>query len=98
MMEELQEKLKKERKFNEFDIPGVYYFEAGNYFTGSRGELNYKIIPGKDDAEHDVLHVSVWHGFLCSDLAEMESTRTFALTADGQQELLTWLRELEMKN
>ena len=88
------EKLKKERKFNEFDIPGVYYFEAGNYFTGSRGNLNYKIIPGKDDAENKIMNVSIWHGFLCSDLAEMEDTKTFALTPEGQQELLAWLRTM----
>ncbi|MDE5883844.1 MAG: hypothetical protein K2H29_01995 [Oscillospiraceae bacterium] len=88
------EKLKKERKFNEFDIPGVYYFEAGNYFTGSRGNLNYKIIPGKDEEENGILTISIWHGLLCSDLVEMEETRTFALTSKGQQEMLDWLREL----
>lgn len=80
------EHLKKERKFNQFDIPAIYYFEAGNIFTGSKETLNFKIIPDKEN-----LTIQIWHGFICSDLAEIEDTKTFLLSESGHHEMLDWL-------
>ena len=74
-------------KPNEFDIPKPFYFESGNYFTGSKGNLNFKIIP-KDG----IFHVSVWYGFICSDLAEMEDFAEFPLSEEGFQNMLGWLK------
>lgn len=74
-------------KPNAFDIPGIYYFESKNIFTGSRKTFNYKIVP---DGE---LKVSTWHGFLNSELAEMEQEASFPLTADGHAQMLVWLEE-----
>lgn len=76
-------------KPNEFDIPGIYYFESKNIFSGSRGDFNFRIVP-KDDA----LHVTTWHGFLCSEKAEMEETNTFPLSAEGHVQMLAWLTEI----
>ncbi len=73
-------------KPNNFDIPRPFYFESGNIFTGSRGNLNFKIIP-KDS----IFHVSIWHGFICSDLTEMEDSAEFPLSDEGFQNMLDWL-------
>ena len=51
---------------NAFDIPRIYYFESGNIFTGSRRDLNFRIVPDKEQ-----MHVSTWHGMLSSELADM---------------------------
>jgi hypothetical protein len=74
-------------KPNAFDIPKLYYFESRNTFTGSRGDFNFKIVPS------DTLQVTVWHGFLCSELAQVEAENHFPLTEDGFAEMLRWLEE-----
>lgn len=73
-------------KPNDFDIPRIFYFESGNIFTGSRRDLNFRIVPDKEN-----LTVSVWHGFICSELTEMEATETFPLSAEGHAAMLAWL-------
>ncbi len=77
-------------KFNNFDIPNLYYFEAGNYFTGSRKKLNFRI-----DSDGKTMQVFTWHGFLCSDLCEKEETNSFPVTADGHKAMLEWLEEVD---
>lgn len=73
-------------KLNDFAIPGAYYFESKNVFSGSRGDFNYRIVP-----EDDQLHVTVWHGFICSDKAEIEAEEQFPLSATGISQMLAWL-------
>ncbi|MBQ7003802.1 MAG: hypothetical protein IJN57_07565 [Oscillospiraceae bacterium] len=74
-------------KPNAFDIPGLYYFQSRNIFTGSRQDFNFRIEPG------DVMKVTVWQGFLCSELAEAEHTAEFPISAEGHAEMLAWLEE-----
>lgn len=73
-------------KPNDFDIPRIYYFESRNIFTGSRKDFNFRIVP-----EDGMLNVTTWHGFLCSELAEMEETAQFPLTKEGHVQMLDWL-------
>ena len=76
-------------KFNQFDIPDLYYFSAGNYFTGSKKTFNFRI-----DSDGNEMKVTTWHGFLCSDLAEPEQQNTFSVTKEGHQAMLDWLGEI----
>ena len=80
-------------KFNQFEIPGIYYFEAKNYFTGSRKGMNFKIV--SDGSE---MTVTTWHGFLCSDLAEPEETNQFPVNQEGHDAMLAWLEEIWQKS
>lgn len=75
-------------KPNDFDIPRLYYFESGNIFTGSRDSLNFRIVP--KDGE---MTAFIWHGFICSELAEMEAEQVFPLSKEGFDEMLLWLEE-----
>ncbi len=75
-------------KPNDFDIPRIFYFESKNIFTGSRGDLNFRIVP-----DGETLTVSIWHGFICSELTEMEDTNTFPLSEEGHAQMLVWLGE-----
>lgn len=79
-------------KPNDFDIPGIYYFESKNIFSGSRGNFNYRIVPDEE------MQVSVWHGFICSEKAEIETENSFPITEEGHAQMLKWLEELYEKD
>ncbi len=69
-----------------FDIPKFYYFQSKNSFTGSRdNHFSYKITPG------DCLKVQVWHGWLCSDKAEIEQEQEFPMEQAGFDAMIAWL-------
>lgn len=80
-------------KPNDFDIPRVFYFESRNIFTGSRGDLNFRIVP-----EDDKMTVYIWHGFICHELAEMEASEVFPLSEEGHGEMLVWLEAQYQKD
>ncbi len=71
-----------------FDMRNLYYYQCGNIFTGSLNGFNYKIIPDKEEAT-----VQIWHGNLCSELAEIEQEKTFKLDDEGFKELVNWLED-----
>ena len=75
-------------KPNDFDIPRLYYFISKNIFTGSRKDLNFRIVP-----EEDELRVTIWHGFICSELTEPEASADFPLSNEGHEQMLQWLAE-----
>lgn len=79
-------------KPNDFDVPGIYYFESKNIFSGSRGDFNFRIVP-----EEGELCVTIWHGFICSDKAEIEAENRFPVTVEGHQQMLAWLEEMFQK-
>ena len=68
-----------------FDIPQYTYFEFGNTFTGSLGSFSYKIVPGEQ------FTIQIWHGRLCSDLAEIEEERQFPMNEESFHTMLRWL-------
>ena len=68
-----------------FDIPQYTYFEFGNTFTGSLGSLSYKIVPGEQ------FTIQIWHGRLCSDLAEIEAERQYPMNEESFHTMLRWL-------
>jgi len=80
-------------RFNQFEIPDIYYFEAGNYFTGSRNAMNFKI--NSDGKEMTVI---TWQGFICSEIAEkqdkIQSSDVFPVTKDGHKAMLDRLEQL----
>ncbi len=73
---------------NAFDIPKLFYFQAGNIHTGSRKALRYRICP-----KEDTLQVEIWDTDLCYELAiqQLKDTAVFSLTEDGFEEMLKWL-------
>ena len=71
-----------------FEIPGFYYFEAGNDFSGSMGDFAYKI-----DNSGEQMHVMTWRGRLCSMKAQIEQTADFSRTEDGFHEMIKWIED-----
>ncbi len=73
---------------NAFDIPKLFYFQAKNVHSGSRGKMRYRICP-----ENDMLTVAVWRKDLCYELVAdaIEGEQTFPLSEEGFQAMLDWL-------
>lgn len=71
-----------------FDIPQYSYFSFGNRFTGSLGNLSYQITPKED------ITLKIWHGRLCSDLAEIEIEKTYPNTEEGFREAIKFLESV----
>ncbi len=71
-----------------FDLRNFYFYQSGNTFIGSLKGFNYKISP-----ESDKLKIMIWHGMLCSDLAEMELENEFPCTQEGFDEMIKWLED-----
>lgn len=69
-----------------FDLRNFYYYKCGNIFSGSLNNFNYKIIPKENE-----LTVLIWHGMLCSVLAEIEIEKNFPLDEDGFANMIKWL-------
>ena len=77
---------------NAFDIPAVFYFEAGNIHTGSRGPLRYRVQP-KDGS----LITETWQQDICYELAKergiMTASDSFPVTKEGFQQMLDFLQK-----
>lgn len=71
-----------------FDLRNLYYYQSGNIFTGSLNGFNYKIIPDKEN-----ITALIWHGNLCSELAEIEQQKEFRLDENGFKDMINWLEE-----
>lgn len=72
-------------------VPPIHYFEEGNKYSGSAHKIfRYKITP---DGE---LSCIVWHKDLASDCISLEDIKaqaSFELSAQGREELVSWLEE-----
>lgn len=71
-----------------FDLRRFYYYECGNVFTGSLKNFNYKIVPDKEK-----ITALIWHGMICSELAEIEKEKSFEFNEEGFNEMVKWLEE-----
>ena len=80
-------------------LPTLHTFAMNNIFTGSCGSFRFKIVPsvtmkGKEvDFENSSMKAEFWHGPFCYEKSEMEGERTFPLSTEGREELLSWLEE-----
>lgn len=81
-------------------IPTLHTFENNNIFTGSCGQLRFRIEPNvvmatpkEVDLEASSIHVELWHGNLCFELSEMEQERTFPMSHEGRADMKAWLEE-----
>lgn len=74
---------------NQFDIPKLFYFEAGNVHTGSRKHLRYRVDPADNQ-----LKIEVWRKDLCYELVQggIEAEATVPLTEEGFQQMLDFLQ------
>lgn len=81
----------------EIFLPTLHTFAMENTFTGSSGELRFKITPnvsknGKEvDFENSSLFAEFWRGQFCYEKSEILGNETFPLSEQGRLDLLSWL-------
>ena len=80
-------------------MPTFHTFENENIFTGSFGDLRFKITPDVDIPkgakeivyENSSMKAEFWHGPLCYEKSEIEGEKVFPLSAAGREEMIAWL-------
>ena len=78
-------------------VPTLHTFAMNNVFTGSCGNLRFKITPtvsmwGKEvDFDNSSMLAQIWYGLLCFEKSKITDSETFPLTEDGRQAMLAWL-------
>ena len=82
----------------ELFIPTLHTFAMKNLFTGSYGQLRFRIKPDvvmatpKDvDFSQSSMFVEYWHGLYCYEKSEMEGSKTFPMSEEGREEMIRWL-------
>ena len=85
---------------SELFLPTLHTFAMNNIFTGSMGLFRFRAEPkvimatAKEvDFEQSSIHCEYWHGLYCYEKSTMEGEETFALTEEGREKMLAWLRE-----
>ena len=83
----------------ELFIPTLHTFAMKNLFTGSYGQLRFRIkpdvvmaTPKEVDFSQSTIFVEYWHGLYCYEKSEMEGNETFPMTAEGRQAMIDWLK------
>ena len=79
-------------------LPTLHTFENNNIFTGSWGNLRFKITPSivmKPPKEVDMgqgsMKAEVWHGPLCYEKSDIEADQVFPLSTEGREAMHRWL-------
>ena len=79
-------------------LPTLHTFANKNIFTGSCGDLRFRIVPNvtmlspkEVDMEQSSILVEVWHGILCYEKSQMEASETFPMSEEGRASLKQWL-------
>ena len=82
----------------EIYIPTLLTFANNNIFTGSCGNMRFRIAPNivmatpkEVDMAASSMFVEIWRGEKCYDLSEMEQSQTFPMSEEGRTALLEWL-------
>ena len=82
----------------EIFLPTLHTFAMNNEFTGSCGELRYKIVPNVEkltqkevDMEKSSITAEVWHGPFCYEKSQMEAKEIFPMSEEGRLKMKAWL-------
>ena len=83
----------------EIFLPTLHTFAMNNIFTGSCGQLRFRVKPNvvmatakEVDFEQSNIFVEYWHGPFCYEKSEMEGSETFPMSEEGRQKILDWLK------
>ena len=80
-------------------IPTLHTFAMNNVFTGSHGNLRFRIAPKVEklpgskevDMENSTIEAEYWYGQLCYEKSTVEEKQIFPMTEDGRAALKQWL-------
>ena len=79
-------------------LPTLHTFAMNNIFTGSCGDLRFRIAPNVEmrtpkgvDMDKSSISAEFWHGPFCYQKSVMEGQAIFPMTEEGRMELKAWL-------
>ncbi|MBE6982948.1 MAG: hypothetical protein E7435_01490 [Ruminococcaceae bacterium] len=80
-------------------IPTLHSFAMNNVFTGSEGNLRFRIVPkvvklpgSKEvDMENSSIEAEYWYGKLCYEKSTVEGKEIFPMSDAGRTALQEWL-------
>ena len=79
-------------------LPTLHTFAMNNVFTGSWGNLRFKIVPKIEmrtpkevDMEKSQIFAEYWYGPLCYEKSVVEENMTFPMSEDGRLAMKHWL-------
>ena len=82
----------------EIYIPTLHSFENDNSFTGSCGQLRFRIVPQvvmatpkEVDLAASSITAEYWHGEWCYELSQMEGRQTFPMSEEGRTAMKQWI-------
>ncbi len=82
-------------------LPTLHTFAMNNVFTGSCGNLRFKIVPKVEkltpkevDMEKSTIYAEYWYGPFCYEKSEIVGNETFPMSEDGRTALKQWLESL----
>ena len=85
---------------HEIFIPTLHTFAMGNTFTGSCGNLRFRIVPNvvkrtpkEVDMEQSSIDAEIWHGPFSYEKSQVEAKRNFPMSESGRERLQQWLME-----
>ncbi len=80
-------------------LPTLHTFAMNNIFTGSMGLFRFRCKPNvimatakEVDFAQSTIFVEYWHGLYCYEKSTMEGEKTFPMTEDGREEMISWLK------
>ncbi len=81
-------------------LPTLHTFENNNVFTGSWGDLRYKVVPNivmatpkEVNLEESSMKGEYWHGPLCYEKSTIEGEQVFPMSPEGRTALYQWLKD-----
>ena len=84
----------------ELFLPTLHTFAMKNSFTGSMGQLRFKVVPDvimatpkEVDMENSSITVEYWHGPFCYEKSEMEGKETFPMSEEGRLAMKKFLED-----
>ena len=79
-------------------LPTLHTFAMNNTFTGSCGNLRFKISPNVEkrtpkevDMEKSSISAEFWYGPFCYEKSKIEGQATFPMSEQGRLDLKAWL-------
>ena len=84
----------------ELFLPTLHTFAMKNSFTGSMGQLRFKVVPDvimatpkEVDMEASSITVEYWHGPFCYEKSEVEGKETFPMSEEGRLAMKKFLED-----
>lgn len=81
-------------------IPTLHTFAMNNIFTGSWGNMRFRIAPSvtmknpkEVDMENSSMTAEYWHGIFCYEKSTMEDSKTFPMSQEGRTAMKKWLED-----